>query len=277
MKNSTWNPQRRNRNIGTTKSGYSQNNKFSIPERWIDSKIFWERLNEPVIFPLSINGHSITMFIEPTREGFIHAATPQDIIKVLELIDQEHLEEIENIVLRQPTTKDELLKPAWGIFVYYADLGRYSGPGVYLQAQERGKVLHWNKSLTPFELKELERLKTDGHEIRNVRRGYEIHTTPDSVRSTQLFRTLPHEIGHSVDYLTNSLNPSIQAKTEEESEYISKKYNSKPSHDKEEFAHRYATEFYERFEKKGSLPFPRIYDDKELQGIGLNPEWFNPN
>ena len=185
--------------------------------------------------------------------------------------------EIENIVLRQPTTKDELLKPAWGIFVYYADLGRYSGPGVYLQAQERGKVLHWNKSLTPFEFKELERLKTDGHEIRNVRRGYEIHTTPDSVRSTQLFRTLPHEIGHSVDYLTNNLNPSIQAKTEEESEYISKKYNSKPSHDKEEFAHRYATEFYERFEKKGSLPFPRIYDDKELQGIGLNTEWFNPN
>lgn len=274
MTNGTWNPLRRNRNIGTAKSGASKENKLKIPERWCDFKIFWERLSNPVIIPISVGEHSITMFVEPPRDGYVHAVTPQDIIRVLELVEKEHLEEIEIIVLRQPTRKDEILNPAWGIFVYYADLGKYSGPGIYLQAQERGKEIRWKKRLTPFELNELKRLKMDGHRVSDNRKNYIVTTTPDSVRNTQLFRTLPHEIGHSVDYLIHSLNPSVQAKSESESNYISSKYDSKPSHDKEEFAHRYAREFYEKYKKKGILPFPRIYDERRLRNLGLEPEWF---
>jgi hypothetical protein len=275
MKRSAWNPTRRNRNIGTEKSGYSQNNKLVIPERWIDFKVFWERLTNPVVCPLEIKGHSITMLIEQPKTGSVHASTPQDIIRVLNLVTQDHLDEIEIIVLRQPKKKEEILKPVWGRFVYYADLGQYSGPGVYLEAVEIGKIITWGNKLTPFEKRELESLYSDGHRIERVKRGYDIYTTPETVRNTQLFRTLPHEIGHAVDYLTSSLNPSSTATNESDSEYISNAYNSKPIRDKEEFANRYAREFYQKCVNDNTLPFKRVFEREKLLEMGLDPEWFN--
>lgn len=273
-KSRTWNPTRRNRNIGTGKSGLSQDNRLTIPSRWADFKVFWERLNDPAICPIEVKGHPITLFVEPPRKGSLHAVTPQDIIAVLEWVQQDHLEEIELIVLRQPKRKEEILKSAWGRFVYYADLGKYSGPGIYIEAIEVGRVLKWGDKLTPFEKKELELLAFDGHRIEKVNRGYHIHTTPETVRNTQLFRTLPHEIGHAVDYLTNSLEPSINADTESESEYISDAYRSKPTLDKEEYANRYAKEFYQTNCNAGRLPFKLIVDEERLLAMGLNPEWF---
>jgi hypothetical protein len=274
MKHNAWNPTRRNRNIGTEKSGRSQNNKLVIPERWIDFKIFWERLVDPIIYPFKINGHSITMLIEPTKSGYVHACTPQDITKVLTLIKQEHLEEIEIIVLRQPKKKEEILKPVWGRFIYYADLGKYSGPGIYIEAVEVGKVIKWGNKLTPFDKKELHSLESHGHRIERIKRGYNIHTTPESVRNTQLFRTLPHEIGHAIDYLTNSIIPSVETNSEAESEYISDVFNSKPTIDKEEYANRYAREFYSKNLQNGTLPFNHLYDKDLLTKIGVKPEWF---
>jgi hypothetical protein len=275
MKHSAWNPVRRNKNIGTSKSGYKENNKFVVPDRWCDYRVFWERLIDPVVIPLEINTHEITLLVEPVKEGYIHACTPADITKVLELIKVEHLEEIELIVFRQPKKKEEILKPVWGRFIYYADIGKYSGPGVYLEAVPKGKVMKWGNKLDSYDKKELRSLEKDGHKIERVKRGYNIHTTSESVRNTQLFRTLPHEIGHAVDYLYHSLRPSVEAVTEAESDYISEAYNSKPSLDKEEFAHRYAREFYDKFRSEGVLPFERLYNEQSLKDLGLNEKWFH--
>ncbi len=274
MKHSAWNPTKRNRNIGTDKSGHSQNNKLVVPERWADYRIFWERLTNPIFHPFINNGHEINLVVEPTKEGYIHACTPHDVIRVLELLKQEHLEEIELLVFRQPKKKEEILKPCWGRFVYYADLGGYSGPAVYLEAIQSDCTIKWSKKLNPYQKKELNSLEADGHRIEKVKRGYEINTSIAAVRNTQLFRTLPHEIGHAVDYLYNSLRPSIQSDSEAEDEYITAVYNAKPSLDKEEYAHRYAREFFEKWSKSGALPFARIYGKEELEGMGLNPKWF---
>lgn len=273
MKHSAWNPTRRNRNIGTSKSGHSQNNKLSVPDRWSNFKIFWEHLVSPVACPVVIKGHKLTILVEPPAAGSIHSSTPQDIIKVLGLVTQEHLEEIDIVVLRQPKRKEEILRPVWGRFVYYAELGRYSGPGVYLEAVQIGMTLKWGNKLTPFYEKELRALEADGHKIEQVKRGYDVSTTIDSVRNTQLFRTLPHEIGHAVDYLENSLKPSINAITEAESEFITSVFNSKPSLDKEEYANRYAREFFDK--NSDVLPFEKIFDKEELKNMGLNPDWFD--
>jgi len=274
MKNSTWNPVRRNRNIGTAKSGYSNDNKFVVPEKWADYRVFWERLENPVACPLSIKGHNVTLLVEPTRPGYIHACTPNDIERVLSLIDIEHLEEIDLVVLRQPKKKEELLHPVWGRFIYYADIGKYSGPGVYIEAVATNTTIRWGNKLSPFQKKELEALESDGHRIERVKRGYDVQTTPETVRNTQLFRTLPHEIGHAVDYLTNSLNPSIETDSEHESEYISEVYRSKPTRDKEEFANRYAREFYEKHSSDENLPFDREYVKENIIGLGLCESWF---
>ena len=134
-------------------------------------------------------------------------------------------------------------------------------------------VLKWGKKLTPFYEKELRALEADGHEIERVKRGYDVKTTPISVRNTHLFRTLSHEIGHAVDYLEYSISPSIDAATEAESEYIKNTFKSKPTIDKEEYANRYAKKFYDR--NSDVLPFDRIFDKQELEKMGLNPEWFD--
>jgi len=273
--NNTRNPIRRNRNIGTAKSGYSQNNKLVIPSKWIDFRVFWERLNSPVIYPIKIQGHELTMLIEAPKEGYVHASTPSDIIEILNLIPRYHLEEIEIIVLRQPKKKEEILKSVWGRFVYYADLGRYSGAGIYIESVKVDSVLKWGNSITPFDKKELLALESDGHKIKQVKRGYEIHTTPHTVRNTQLFRTLPHEIGHAIDYLKNSIDPAVEAESEEESDYISRVFDAKPSLDKEEYANRYAKEFYSKWSVEKKLPFNKIYDEEHLKSIGLNPKWFD--
>lgn len=160
MKHSAWNPTRRNRNIGTEKSGFSQNNKLVVPDRWVDKK---ERTS----------------------------------------------------------------------------------------------------------------LYSDGHWIDRVKRGYHIYTTPEAVRNTQLFRTLPHEIGHAVDYLTNALTPSAEASTESESEYIRDAFDAKSSLDKEEYANRYAREFYQKNLDTGFLPFPRILKNEILEDMEVDPQWFS--
>ena len=103
MKHSGWNPIRRNKNIGTKKRGYSQKNQSVIPERSQNNLIYWERLINPVACPLEIKGHQITLLVEATKPGYVHTCTPSDIIGVVELIEQEHLEVIELVILRQPT------------------------------------------------------------------------------------------------------------------------------------------------------------------------------
>lgn len=66
MKNSAWNLTRRNRNIGTSNSGHSQKNKFVVPDRWSDFKVFWERLVSPIACPVTIKGHKLTILVLDT-------------------------------------------------------------------------------------------------------------------------------------------------------------------------------------------------------------------
>ena len=125
-------------------------------------------------------------------------------------------------------------------------------------------ILHWRKSLSPDDAKELERLRSDGHQIVHQRRHYEIHSDLEAVRSTQLYRTLPHEVGHYVDYL-NSTDDQGSCDL----------FWQKNSKDKEDFAHRYADEFFNRQQAAGQVPFSRKLDKERLVADGLSPEWFS--
>lgn len=270
----TWKPTQRNRNIGTAKQGLSQNNKFSIPDRWSHYGVYWEHLENPVLWPFEVNGHSMKMLIEPVRPGYLHSVTPHDIRQLLSLIEKQHLEEIELIVLRQPKKKEEIMQPVWGRFIYYAYLEKFSGPSIYLEAVKSGQVIKWSKKQDPFYMKELDALGKDGHVIKAAKRNFEISTSPDAVRNTQLFRSLPHEIGHAMDYLNNSIIPSAEAGSEEESDYIYESFKAKPFKDKEEYANRYAREFYEKWQRQGFLPFDRVVNEKELLEIGVELSWF---
>ncbi|MGD2181175.1 hypothetical protein [Lusitaniella coriacea] len=109
--------------------------------------------------------------------------------------------------------------------------------------------------------------------MKTDRRYHYITGDCEAVRCTQLYRTLPHEVGHYVDYLQSVELPA--GEDFDEWLRLDKLYDSKPTKDKEDFAHRYATKFMERQVQLGNLPFDRIFNIKQLGEDGLNSEWFS--
>ncbi len=272
MKNSGWNASRRNRNIGTKKSGHGQDNSLVIPESWTDDRLFHEKLRDPVSYEIEINGNPLVIMIEGPQPGFLHSCTPDDIEYLLKLIPEKHLKPIQMIVLRQPKKKEQILSPVWGRLRYWSDIKQYSGPAIHLEAQPLNNTFRWSKSLMPDDSRELERLKSDGHRVESDRRYYYITGDHISIRNTQLYRTLPHEIGHYVDYLESVEYPA--GDDDDKYKYLDDLYFKKPGKDKEDFANRYAEEFFEQQKQNGVLPFERAFNSNSLREKGLDPTWF---
>ncbi|MBE9100403.1 hypothetical protein [Vacuolonema iberomarrocanum] len=274
MKRPGYNPTRRNRNIGTEDASLSKDNKLVIPWAWADDRIFYERLVNPVIVDIQVRSVSLHIIVEPTLNGFAHACTVDDIQRLLELLPVRHITNITAFVLRQPKRKEQILAPVWGRLVYSSDICGFSGPTIYLEAQNADRPLKWSKSLSPGLARELERLRGDGHVVETDKRQHIITSTLLTIRNTQLFRTLPHEIGHYVDYLVNVEEPSNH--NPDQWSELNDQYHSRPSQEKESFAHRYADEFRQQHTANGSIPFERIFDAVKMRDCGLNPRWFDP-
>lgn len=253
------NPVRRNRNIGTAKQGHGQDNSLEIPESWRDSSVYYEKLVSPVKVRRSIHGKEIIFLVEPTLSDYQHPCTIDDIQRLSEYLPPEDLRGIDIFVLRQPTRKQAILKSLWGRIAYFYEANNCSGVAVILEAQEIDKPLKWSKSLCPEDQLELRRLEKDGHKVTLLKRHVEIDASIDHCRNTQLFRTIPHEVGHYVQYL----------KVDND-----ERYDSIPTSEKESFAHRYADDFRSKLEKVDGFPFPRIVSEEGIRSDGLQLGWF---
>jgi hypothetical protein len=264
MKRPGYNPIRRNRNIGTENAGYGQNNRLVIPEKWTESRRYYEKLKNPVFVPITVWSAPLHVVVEPPLPGFVHACTVEDIIHLLEFIPAAHFSDIRMIVLRQPKRKERILSLVWGRWQYFSEIGNLSGSAIYLEAQDIRSPKKWPNSMNPEDALEMERLQGDGHEITLEKRFYSFVSTLDSVRNTQLFRTLPHEIGHYVH-----LQQFLELPNGDE------RYRNIPSQEKETFAHRYADEFRARMKETYRIPFDRIVSEHNLKQQGLKPEWFS--
>lgn len=247
------NPTRRNRNIGTASQGHGSNNKLVISESLHTFKRFWENLQDYQVVHRAIGEKQLSFIVENTRKDSLHSCTIDDITYLLQYLPAEDLQHIDIIVLRQPKRKEEIIINAWGRAVLYIEIGDYSGPAIILEAQSLSKPIRQSKSLDPDDQDEMERLRQDGHIITTNKHHHIIDSTIDSVRATQLYRTLIHEIGHHIDY----------------PKYSSESWNSRPSMEKEAFAHKYADMQREKLQKEGIIPFDRILDLASLERDGL--------
>lgn len=240
---------RRNRNIGTAKRGHGQNNKLVIPTRYYpDLTVYFENLRNYKSVARDFDGHPITFLVEETRPGSYHACTVDDITHILHFVPASDLIGIKLIVLRQPKRKEEILDCAWGRWAPHVVIDDYRGSAIFLEAADIAKPMRWEKSLAPDRQSELERLQGDGHSITATKRHHVITLSLDSIRSTQLYRTLLHEIGHNVDYTRNS-----------------DEFDRKPSSEKESFAHKYADRLRAELEKRKVIPFERILSARRLE------------
>lgn len=250
-----WNPGRRNRNAGTKAHGHGLNNKMTIPESWHEAKCFYEYLASYDVVKRRIAGCDLVFLVEPTRAGWFHPCTVEDVCFALSALPPEHVATFDLVVMRQPTRKQRLLSPVWGRAIFAFDVAEYSGAAIVLEAQNNEPVA-WPLSLSPAEARELDRLRADGHEVRKSKRKLEIVTTPQSLRNTMLYRTLLHEVGHHVDH---SQCPRDQ-------------WHGRTSLSKEDYAHRYATEALTKLRERGVVPFAQLLDADSLRQGGLQPE-----
>lgn len=241
---------RRNRNIGTEKQGRGKNNEMVTSMSGVITTV-WEKI---VTFKYQsvvkkIGDKEIAFIIEKTRKDTCHACTIDDISLLLKHLPEKDLEGISYILLRQPSHKEELLSPVWGRYFYHVTLGKHQdGVAITLEACNYKKSFFWSNSLSLHGLDELERLKEDGHQMIKTKRGHKLIPTLEAIRATQLYRTLLHEIGHHVDYITNY-----------------ETHDNKTSEDKEIFAHRYADKMREKLTQQGVIPFNRIVDLEQIE------------
>jgi len=240
-----------------------------VPEAWADPRRFWSRLQDPVIVERVIRGHVLPIVVEPVRASFLYPCTVDDLAELLNLLPPADLKGIAFVALRQPTRKQALLSLAWGRLVYHAEVPGLSGPAVILEAQKSQGGARWPKSLQPWAAAELDLLRSEGHVVSNEPRCYRIVSDHSAMRATQLFRTVPHEVGHYVDYRQRVIEPSTN---EREFNRRQESYWVRPEREREEFAGRYAREF--RRDHTERLPFPLRFDEKSIKEDGLEPGWF---
>ncbi|MCL2830181.1 MAG: hypothetical protein FWD77_05490 [Betaproteobacteria bacterium] len=264
------NPARRNRNGGTVKHGRGQDNKLVVPDHWPHTgRVFCEEISPCVRVVRDIGARTMMFLVQRVRPGWFYPCTVEDICAVLRHLPPEETGKIGFVVLRQPTRKQRILSPVWGrtVFSFAPDFEAnrggdeaHGGPAVVLEAQCL-QPFKWDKSMTPDRRREFERLQQDGHLIADSNHHFFI-MQPDeaSLRRTQLYRTLLHEIGHHLDYHIHG----------------EAGWKTRTALQREDFAHRYAAEAYAALEEAGVVPFFPLFDAAEMLREGLNPDDFLP-
>jgi len=237
-----------------------------------NGRAFWERLPGAVEVSISVGVRSLSLFVEPPKLGWAHACTVDDIEALLGHLPTKDLAAIELVVLRQPKRKEKILSDVWGRWIPPTQIGRHRGEAIVLEAQVPGFAVRWPTSLSPADVRQLERLESEGHSIRADRRNHVITSDFDAIRATQLFRTLPHELGHSIDFHQTA---DLLATAEPGSEQgRMTAWESKTKLDKEAFAERYANEVLRSARAAGLVPFSRRIDYKRMRQFRLDPTWF---
>jgi hypothetical protein len=270
-----YNPTRRNRNIGTSKSGHGQDNRLTVPDVAKGKHRFYERIENARQVMRTVSGRTINVFVQPTRTDCVHTCTVDDIARLLSYLPVSDWEGIEAVLLRQPRRKEQTLGSVWGRLVYFADFvdtrGHvvYGGPAIIIEALSPTQPIKLGRKLSLAQMAELERLKSDGHTVRSS--DNTVETTLDGCRATQLYRTLPHEVGHWLDFLEKVKRPAERVVDEDLSLYLalSDRYDRRPSKEKEQFAHAYADRLRKDLVARQLIPFERQLDRQQIQRDGL--------
>ncbi|MCP5021995.1 MAG: hypothetical protein GY930_09465 [bacterium] len=150
------------------------------------------------------------------------------------------------------------------------------------------------------DLAELDRLRSAGFRFQEGRRTFDAPMTLAAARTLQLYHTLPHELGHYLDYQEKVVTPvqedrrrleAVDRATEAPGvkdehpiwdewdtlfDRLSKRgdrlwdlYWKRPTSEREVYAHRAAKRMADRLRKLNVIPFERKLDPESLANDGL--------
>ncbi len=254
--NTMKNPTRRNRNIGTAKFGHGQSNKMKIPTSRYDQHgidtLFHERVKPDHLSHHVIGENKITVLYEKPRDGWSYGCSPSDVLFLYSII-QEEIGDIPGLlVFRQPTKKQSNLQPVWGRLDYVSVIGGFIEPTIYLEALNIGHK-RWPKPKSLEDQEEHNRLIADGHEFTEHKRYFSSFCSDENIRSTMLYRTLLHELGHWHEY--DSIYDKMHAISEQELDDEIDHHHAKPVREREHYAHQFAEKLTAKLRASGKIPF----------------------
>ncbi|HMH34529.1 MAG TPA: hypothetical protein VK543_15935 [Puia sp.] len=178
-----------------------------------------------------------------------------DIERIIENIPPSDYGSLRLIVLRQPKKKEAILSPVWGRLIYSYGFEKDYYPAIIIEAVDYRKKLSWNKSQSPDDQKEFERLKKDGHQFIENKKEFISSFEIENVRNTQLYRTLLHEFGHYVQYLEAV---EMRDKDNEGWDKRFDLYLKIPKNEKEKYANKYAEGLLGKLQMEKLIPFNAI-------------------
>jgi hypothetical protein len=277
-----FNPGKKNRRFGTKWRGFGQDNRMVIPESWHgDWRRYWERLTDYRAFELPVGGRELQFLVERPHPGCYHAVTPDDVAHLLGFVPRACWEELELFVFRQPTRKQRRLSGCWGRISYFSEIDHYSGLAIYLEALPSRWSWRASRSQDPEGAREIARLEELGVRVQLERRGYLLTSSPAADRQTQLYHTIPHELGHLEDYRLHARyaledDEDSRAEADRRIDEGTPHYDHKPRAEKEAYAHRFSDELRRRLRAEHALPFPRRLDRERMRRLDVEESWFEP-
>src|SRR3954451_10164299 len=243
-------PTRRNRKRGTPDFAWRDRGEgmpsFEIPWPEWEQRSPGERWTPQRVEEHTVHGRTLRIVVERPLSGWVHACVPEDVVEVLGRLPAPDTEGLGLVVLLQPKRKEDMLRPVWGRIHWTSRFRGYAGPAVTLAALDlRRPVLRWSRSLWPEGQDELDRLRTAGFVITEGRREYGIRLEPVALRRWQRERTLPHEVGHWVDFRRRVIEPTgtrdaAEAQTHRDYPALIERWVNRPWREGGRFGHAYA-------------------------------------
>jgi hypothetical protein len=243
-------PRRRNRKLGTPDFAWRDRGswapRYEIPWPGWEDRAPGERWVPQHVKERTVHGRSLRIVVERPLQAWSHACTPDDVVDVLSRLPSADVAGIGLVVLLQPARKEEQLRSVWGRLHWATEFRGYVGPAVTLSAQNLARpTLRWPRSLSPDAQEELERLRATGFAIRSGRREWVIELDLPTVRRWQRERTLPHEVGHWVDFRRRVLAHTGRENVADAVEHpdydlLLGRWGRRPHRERERFANAYA-------------------------------------
>jgi hypothetical protein len=257
---------------------------MTIPEVAHGQHTFWERIDDAREVIRVVSNRTIKFYVQPTRADCVHACTVDDIARLLLHVPTKDWGGMGAVLLRQPRRKEQTLASVWGRLAYAAELanksGRilYSGPAIVLEAVNPIAPIKFGRALSVDGMEELDRLRSDGHKIKSDR-DHTVQPTLTSCRATQLYRTFLHELGHWVDFLEKVERPSTASDSNLQGDLYGRllsRFHSRPTREKEQYAHAYAEGIRQQLTALRVIPFDRQLDRARLVEDQLPFDDFSP-
>ncbi len=254
---SGWRPERRNRKLGTANSGWRKQNRMVVPNSRHDEFAFYERLGRHTVSNKILYNQEVTVLEEPARAGSTYGCSARDVLHVLKYLPREDVAGLKLLVMRQPTRKQETLRPVWGRCLFDAWFGKHKGPAIMLEATNLSRPIRWTGKISIEDHRELDRLADDGHQITRDRRGVTIKPTEQSARNTILYHTLLHEVGHWVDWKHRVLSALDDPRSPDRKQ-LATAYFARAHREGEHFADNYAERQAALLRDAGVIPFETL-------------------